>query len=179
MLNHEHNLRVPKYKSSTADWTCCSWQCCPLWSQRVILPLTQDRSLLGVEDLSALAVSHCLPPASLHPFLPSCLCFFLSISLPHFFLFVFGQFIPFLFLFSCSLHLFFCCNQAPFFLPSCSAIRFQFHLDSPLKFISPPLFIPAALPLRYAIHEFSNNRPTTQRRNPISLLSVLCRGCDI
>lgn len=142
----------------------------PLWSRRVILPVTHDRPSSRVEYLSTP-----LATATPHPLLPSCLCFPLSISLPHI-------------LFDCltnsSLPLpvravIFCCNTAvflyalfPLMLRLYTTIRFQFHLDSLRIYLAS--FIPAALPPRHSIHAFS-----TQWRNPISLLSVLCRGCDI
>lgn len=116
-----------------------------------------------------------VPLPSRQSLLPSCLCFFLP---PLLFPFTVWPIRSFLFLFLllfwfCTPPHFCCTLRCPFY----TAIRFQFHLDSHRIYF--PSFIPAASPLCRSNLAFSNNRQTAQRRNPISLLSVLCGECDI
>lgn len=172
MLNHEQNLWVPQQIIN-------SWLNIMLMLNAAPFGLkerySQDRSLMCVGDhqlllsASASALSASFPVFVSVTLSPS-LTFSFTVWPFHSFLFLFLQ------LFSVVTQLF-SCTPCYLLCSEYTAIRFQFHLDSLRIYF--PSFIPAALPLRHSIHAFTNNRQTTQRRNPISLLSVLYRECDI
>lgn len=169
MLNHEQNLWVPQQIINSWLNIMLTAMLPPLVSKSDTLKIGPCCVCWGPANPGCQPV----PLPSLHPFLPSCLCFFLSISLPHLFLqCLTNSFLPlpvFAVIFCCCTALFLY-TLLPLMLRLYTAIRFQFHLDSLRIYF--PSFIPAALPLRHSIHAFTKNRHTTQRRNPIPLLSV-------